>query len=200
MYISNSEIRARARETLGTNIFDRRWFTLIGMQIVISLVLSAANYLCLGLGTLLLCGPLYVGLYKVYTQVARGDSFIKFDTVFEGCYNFGPNMSLGVMHTLKILLWSLLFIVPGIIKSHSYALAYYIKADHPEYGWRECLNESEAMMSGYKLKLFKLRLSFIGWFLLSILTLGIGMLWVDVYLQTATAIFYEELKYQREYE
>ena len=194
MYSSNSNIRARAREALGKNIFSRKWLMLVLMMAVTSIVLSAANYIGCGLGTLLLSGPLYVGIYGVCLKMIRGYEDIPFESAFEGCYKFGPNLILGLMQTLIVALWSLLFIIPGIVKSYSFALAYYIRADHPEYDWRTCLNESERMMKGHKWRLFTLHFSFIGWILLSILTCGIGFIWVNAYQQTATAIFYEELK------
>ena len=200
MHITNSEIRAKAREALGKNIFNKNYMMLIGMTIITGIVLSAANYLCCGLGSLLLCGPLYIGLYKVYLRLVQGDEGLTFSSLFDGCNDFGPNLALGVMRTLIITLWTFLLIIPGIIKSYSYALAYYIKAENPEYSWRECLDESTIMMRGHKMQLFKLQLSFIGWTLLSLLTCGIGLLWVNTYQQTATAIFYEELKLQAIYE
>lgn len=200
MNISNSEIRAKARAALGNEIFGRTWLMALLVGLIISAILGAANSLCMGLGSLLLSGPLYVGLYKTYLKIAQGDQDVKIETAFEGCYSFGPNLVLGLMHTLYIFLWTLLFIIPGIIKSYSYALAYYIKAEHPEYGWRECLNESEKMMQGNKMRLFILHLSFIGWALLSIFTFGLASLWVNAYQQTATAIFYEELKKEQLYQ
>lgn len=200
MHLSNSEIRARARETLDNNIFSSKFLLLIAMTIVSSLIIGAANYLCCGLGTLLLCGPLYVGLYKAYLRTVRGDSSVKFGSLFDGCGDdFGQNLVLGVMHTLMLTLWTFLLIIPGLIKSYSYALVYYIKSDHPEYSWRECLTESERMMRGHKMRLFMLQLSFIGWMLLSALTCGIGAIWVNTYIQTATAVFYEDLKSKEMY-
>ena len=194
MYLSNSEIRRRARLALEKNPLGGKWFMLAMMGFVVSLILGAANYLCFGIGFILLCGPLYIGLYNVCLKVARGDNDIKFGTVFEGCYNFAPGLALGFMHTLIIALWSMLLIVPGIIKGYSYSLAYFIKSDHPEYSWRECLNESAYAMHGHKLRLFKLHLSFIGWYILSAVTLGFFSFWVNAYVNTATAIFYEDLK------
>lgn len=196
MFISNSEIRARARETLGKSIFDRNWIILILMSLLTSVIFSAANSIGCGLGTFVLSGPLYVGLYKAFLRTVRDGVHPKFDTVFEGCYDFGSNLVLGLMHTLIITFWSLLCLVPGIIKSYSYALVYYIKADNPEYSWRECLQESERMMRGNKWRLFKLNFSFIGWMILSIFTCGIGAFWVSAYQVTAISIFYEELKQQ----
>ena len=95
---------------------------------------------------------------------------------------------------LTIGLWSLLFVIPGILKAYSYALVYYIKNDHPEYSWRECFIASNALMKGNRWKLFCLQFSFIGWTILGMLCLGLGGLWITPYRQTATAIFYEELK------
>ena len=115
MYISNSEIRARAREALGNSPFNRKWLTLVLMMAIVSIVLSAANYIGCGLGTLLLSGPLYIGLYGVCLKFVRGYEDVKFESVFEGCYRFGPNLILGLMQTLIIMLWSLLFIIPGIV-------------------------------------------------------------------------------------
>ena len=90
--------------------------------------------------------------------------------------------------SLFIVLWMLLFIIPGIVKSFSYAMTPYILEENPE------LTANEAMMKGHKFDLFWLYLSFIGWILLSIFTLGIGLLWLAPYMQTATAAFYEDVK------
>lgn len=194
MYSSNSEIRSKARAMLGNGIFARNWLMIVLMISVISIIVGAANYIGCGLGSLLLSGPLYIGLYNVLLNMSKGEEDIRFESVFEGCYKFGPNLVLGVMHTLIIMLWSLLFIIPGIIRSYSLSLAYYIRNDHPEYTWRQCLDASEQMMQGHKWRLFKLHFSFLGWTLLSVLTLGIGSIWVTAYKQTATTVFYEDLK------
>ena len=93
-----------------------------------------------------------------------------------------------------IFLWTLLLIIPGIIKSYSYALTVYISEDNPELTPEECINKSMEMMNGNKWKLFLLDLSFIGWLFLSILTLGIALLWFRPYLETARIYFYEDLK------
>ena len=86
------------------------------------------------------------------------------------------------------------FAVEGIIKSYSYALTVYISEDNPDLTPEECINKSIEMMNGNKWKLFLLDLSFIGWFFLSILTLGIALLWFRPYLETARIYFYEDLK------
>ena len=90
-------------------------------------------------------------------------------------------------------LWSLLLILPGIIKSYSYAMTPYILHDDPEIQYDYAIEKSMAMMKGSKKRLFCLDLSFIGWYLLGIVTV-IGMLWVYPYHMAARAAFYEDLK------
>jgi uncharacterized membrane protein len=98
-----------------------------------------------------------------------------------------------VLPLIYLLLWSLLFLIPGIIKSFSYAMTNYILIDHPELSVNQSITKSRKMMNGHKWKLFVLLLSFIGWFLLSLLTLGIGFIWLIPYLQTAITQFYLSL-------
>lgn len=91
-------------------------------------------------------------------------------------------------------LWTLLFIVPGIIKSYAYALTPYILIDNPELSPNEARLKSIEMMRGRKGKMFGLDLSFLGWFLLGILSLGIGFIWISPYFRTTKAAFYSDLK------
>ena len=95
---------------------------------------------------------------------------------------------------LFIFLWSMLFVIPGIIKTFSYAMTPYILEEHPELTANEAIDHSRAMMKGHKFDLFWLYLSFIGWAILCIPTLGIGLLWLVPYMQTAQASFYEDVK------
>ena len=97
-----------------------------------------------------------------------------------------------------IFAWTLLLIVPGIIKSFAYALTPFILTDKPELSANEAIELSMKMMDGHKLDLFILYLSFIGWYLLSILSLCIGMLWVMPYQYTAMVAFYEDVKAEYE--
>ena len=91
-------------------------------------------------------------------------------------------------------LWSLLFIIPGIIKAFSYAMTPFILDENPELGASEAIHRSRMMMKNHKFDLFWLYLSFIGWFLLCCITCGIGFLWLTPYIDTAKAAFYEEVK------
>ena len=95
---------------------------------------------------------------------------------------------------LYVMLWTILLIIPGIIKGYSYAMASYISIDNEELSAEECIQRSIKMMEGHKMQLFLLDLSFFGWVLLSILTLGIGFLWLTPYQESAHIKFYEDLK------
>lgn len=106
---------------------------------------------------------------------------------------YWKNMLGMFLMSLFIFLWMLLFIVPGIIKAFAYAMTPYILVDNPELGPNEARLKSIEMMRGHKGKLFGLELSFIGWFLLCILSLGIGFIWLAPYYQTTHAAFYHNL-------
>lgn len=98
-----------------------------------------------------------------------------------------------LLRTVYVLLWSLLFIIPGIVASYSYAMTGYILAEHPELSASEAIERSKQMMIGNRRRLFCLQLSFIGWEFLCALTLGIGSLWLTPYKQAAEAAFYREV-------
>lgn len=108
--------------------------------------------------------------------------------------DYGRVLGLMLLSSALVLLWSLLLIIPGLIKSYAFKMAPYIAEDHPELGPMECLKRSEILMHGHKLDLLILHLSYIGWFFLGILTLGIGLLWVGPWMEMAQVEFYEELK------
>jgi uncharacterized membrane protein len=95
---------------------------------------------------------------------------------------------------LFVSLWSLLLIVPGLIKYYACALTPYILIDNPELSAYQAINLSQKMMKGHKLKLFFFHLSFAGWFFLTIFTLGISYLWVKPYMMAAQAALYQDIK------
>ncbi len=110
----------------------------------------------------------------------------------------------GLLQTVYIFLWSLLFVIPGIVAGYSYAMTSYILALHPELSASEAITRSKEMMRGNRWRLFCLQFSFIGWSILSALTLGIGELWLRPYRQAAMAAFYREISqptaYTRRYD
>lgn len=92
------------------------------------------------------------------------------------------------------LLWTLLLVIPGIIKAYSYSMTFYILRENPEMTAGDAITASQEMMDGHKMDLFLLSLSFIGWAILASITFGIGYLWLIPYIYTAYAAFYETLK------
>lgn len=99
-----------------------------------------------------------------------------------------------LLQALYTLLWTLLLIIPGIVKSMSYALTSYILHDHPELQYNAAIERSMSMMEGNKMRLFLLYLSFLGWGILALFTCGIGYLWLIPYIQASNAAFYEDVR------
>ncbi len=138
--------------------------------------------------------PLEYGYEVSFLRFCKGNTLtIKemFDTFFG---DYAKAFVRVLVVSIFIFLWSLLLIIPGIIKSLAYSMSFFISDEHPEMTTLQCIDESERMMKGHKWELFILKLSFIGWILLAILTLGIGFLWLAPYMHTTKVKFYEQLK------
>ena len=135
------------------------------------------------------------GFIIIFLNVARGQEKIVLDQLFDGYRgNWSRILVTMLLKMVYTMLWMLLLIVPGIIKSYSYAMTEYILKDDPEITENAAIEKSMQMMEGHKMKLFLLDLSFIGWALLSILSCGIGFFFLEPYMCTARAHFYEDLK------
>lgn len=113
--------------------------------------------------------------------------------LFSQFNQFGNGFCLQLLTGLFKALWGLLFIIPGIIAGYRYAMAPFIQAEHPEYTASESINASKELMYGHKFELFCLDLSFIGWSILCIFTLGIGGLFLAPYVAASRAAFYRQL-------
>jgi len=191
MLKKNSELRAIARETLKGN-----WTPAVLAAFVYMIIAGLAggipfiNYIT----TFLVSLPLGMSVIMVYLKFLRGDKEKAVSNIFAFFNDYGKYLGTSLLVFLFTLLWTLLLIIPGIIKSYAYSMTYYIVNDNPEIGTNDAIELSMKMMKGNKMKLFLLDLSFIGWFLLSILTLCIGMFWVYPYMLTARAAFYEDIK------
>ena len=106
---------------------------------------------------------------------------------------YGSALSLALLEGILVALWTLLLIIPGIIARYRYAMAPFIMAENPDLTATQAINLSKQMMQGNKWRLCCLELSFIGWALLSVLTLGIGELFLVPYTSAARAAFYRSL-------
>ena len=129
-----------------------------------------------------------VYLLKQYhrQETSIGDLFSQF-------FRFGTGFAQKFLVGLYTLLWTLLFIIPGLIKSLSYAMTPFVLADDPNLTANQAITRSRELMDGHKWELFVLDLTFIGWELLGALTLGIGLLWVIPYKNAAYAAFYRQI-------
>ncbi len=138
-------------------------------------------------------GPFAVGLFSFYLVIAQ-EGQARLESLFTGFRRFWKSFGVYFLYSLFVLLWMLLLIIPGIIASFSYAMAFFIVADDETCGPLEALGRSKEMMKGNKWKYFCLHWRFIGWSLLAAFTFGIGFLWLIPYMQTAQAKFYEDVK------
>ena len=142
---------------------------------------------------LLIGGAIELGLKRYNLDLLTHENPPAFATLFSRFSIWGRAFGLRFMTTLLTFLWSFLFIVPGIIASYRYALAPYLMAENPDMDVMEAIAHSKELMDGNKGRLFCLQLSFIGWRLLCVLTLGIGYLWIAPYQNAAEAAFYLEV-------
>ncbi|EEL73088.1 Integral membrane protein [Bacillus cereus AH676] len=137
--------------------------------------------------------------YSVFTLHLGKQEEVKVDDIFSGFKkkNLFKSIKLGLMQAIFLFLWSLLLIVPGIIKYFSYSMSYYILVENPDYTASEALRESKRIMKGQKLKLFVLWLSFIGWFLLAafigMFTFNLSFIFISPYYNTTVSHFYLDL-------
>ena len=168
-----------------------QWNSLALIALVEALILSFASSFVIG--NFLIGGAITLGVAGISLAVVRGKEF-EISNLFDGFKNFVPSLVLYLVNTILIALWSLLFIIPGIIKGYSYSMSFYILHDNPDMQADEARKKSIEMMNGHKWELFCLHFSFIGWFLLCGLTFGILSFWVLPYFRASEAEFYENLK------
>lgn len=139
--------------------------------------------------------PLALGMLNAFRKLlVEGDNDLVPNAFHLGFKPYLHNVWGMLLMYILVFLWSLLFLIPGIIKTYSYAMTPYILHENPDLTASEAIHRSRMMMKGHKFDLFWLQLSFIGWFFLSIFTCGIGFLWLQPYYYTAQAAFYEEVK------
>ena len=196
--MDTAELKSRAKEQL-----KGKWAIAVGTVLVANIILEVdvgykvASKLgieglsySLDLIALLLGGVISVGLCRFLLDMATKRREPRFDTLFSSFNIYLKTLGLNILITLAVLAGTLLFIVPGIIVSLMFSQAFYILSEDPSKSITQCINESVNLMSGHKWELFYLNLTFIGWWLLSLVTLGIAALWVAPYKKLTEANFY----------
>ncbi|OMP66652.1 DUF975 family protein [Domibacillus epiphyticus] len=202
-----SQLRAKARESLKGS-----WLIAVLLFIVSTVLFLLPDYLInfstnpaefttrdiISMLISLLLIPITIGLTWAWIDLSRGKR-IGFCHLFEPYQKiFIKSIVASFLQCFFVLLWSLLLLVPGIIKSFSYMMTFYILRDRPELSSLQAITESRKLMDGHKGEAFVLCLTFIGWFLLCIITFGIALLWVAPYISVTFAHFYNTV--QAEYE
>lgn len=156
----------------------------VGIALVVGLIVGAIFFI---LGSTVTLG------YAKFNLAIIDNREAKIGNLFE-YFNIWKSAAMTQLwRVLYTFLWLLLFIVPGVVASYSYAMTPYIKAEFPEIAPKEAVAASKKLMYGNRYRLFCLDMSFIGWALLCVLTLGIGFLWLNPYMNAARADFYREI-------
>ena len=196
MICNNVEMRKRARQILGGSVLRGEWLYAVLIAAIVGFVAYVTSMV-----SILIAGILGVGSAAYFLSMVRGEG--RHDDLriaVDGAQkNIGGACITGLLVAIYTMLWSMLFIIPGIVKGLSYSMAYYVRVDNPELSATEAINESKRLMEGHKWQLFCLGFSFVGWFILGTLCFGIGILWASAYMQAATAVFYQELLMEKEY-
>ncbi len=186
MIIDRIELKTDAKKQISGNIL-----TYFGLEIIFGLILSVASFTFLG--ELILIGPLCLGETLFMLEVVRKGKG-QLETGFMGFKQFGTSFVASLLTGIFVFLWSLLFVIPGIIASLKYSMTYYIIADEPELSGYEAMKKSKEMMDGHKSELFVLLLSFFWWYILCSVTFGIAAIYVGPYIKATVTNFYEKIK------
>lgn len=193
--MNRAELKAKAKEQIKGKIG-----ILFVITLIIAVVSAVAGWI-LGMipivgslaSTIIVTPAFSLSVVRVYLMLTRGKA-PEVKDAFSGFDDFWAAFKVTFFVGLFTFLWSLLFVIPGIIKSLSYSMSTYVLAENKGKPALECIKESKAMMEGHKTELFVLSLSFIGWMLLGVITLGIAYIWVIPYMSATSANFYEAIK------
>ena len=194
--MNRAELKAKAKAQLQGKI---------GKIFLCMLIVFAISAVCAaipGIGTIasiIIAPALSIGLYLVFLDMTYGKD-PEVSTLFNGFQYTGKALWLTILVGVFTFLWALLFYIPGIVKSISYSMSYYVLAENPNMTAREALNVSKRITNGHKMDLFVLSLSFIPWLLLVMVTCGIAAIYVAPYMQLTITNFYHEIKDQPQVE
>lgn len=188
--------RVKAKESAKMQL-QGRWGEVIVAFLLVSLVLIAMNFIgelpYVGWIISLALGGVWPLGMAVYSLKFSNGELVGIEDMFSGFSNWLTSFCVYFLMALFTFLWSLLLVIPGIIKAISYSMSYYILAENPELSAMEAIKKSKEMTQGHKWDIFITSLSFIGWSLLSCLTLGIGYLWLIPYMNITMANIYRQL-------
>lgn len=186
----NKILMQKAREAL-----KDKWGIAVGasaLYLAISIALGVFDEIGSAV-SLLIEGPLILGLAFFFLTLARKQP-ADISQMFSGFNDFPRAFVAYLLMGIFVILWALLLVVPGIIAAIAYSQTYFILVENKDLSALDAIRKSKQMMLGHKKKFFFLSLRFLGWFLLSVLTLGIGFLWSMPYFWVTMAKFYDDIK------
>lgn len=178
--MAKERIRGNILKLLPVTLLGCLFFAVVPKELIVFVSLFLAP--CIELGAI-----------HIYLAILHQEPW-SLDFLGKGFKPYWRCVGLAFLRSLYSFLWSLLFVIPGIIKWISYSQAMYLLSEHPHLEPNEALAESAKMMEGHKWKYFVMQLSFFGWILLSCLTCGILLVYVIPYMQETTAVFYRSLR------
>ena len=183
-----SELRGRAWQSL-TGVY----WSIIVLLLVYWFISAAASTITAGVLSLLLL-PMSYAIEVAVLNASRSRTVPQIENLFT-IYrdNFLKAFLVPLLQVLFIFLWSMLFVIPGVIMAYAYSMAVYVANDNPELSAMDAIRKSRELMNGHKWDLFVLDLSFIGWIFLCLITCGIGFLFLAPYIRMAHVEFYREL-------
>lgn len=183
-------LKILAKQQIQGNIFR---FFVCGM-IIGAISIGVSLIPLIGTLAIFLFSPaLMLGLVKLTLGLTRGEK-IKISKLFGAFDQFLQAFLLSFLKKVFLFLWFLLLVIPGIVKALSYSMANFILAENPGMTGLEAISQSRRIMKGHKMELFELYVSFLLWFLLGMLTLGIAYIYIIPYIFTTLANFYQDIK------
>lgn len=149
-----------------------------------------------GLAAFLLGGTLELGYARFLLKQHDGKN-TEFNDLFSQFHRYCTGFAQHFLRGLYVALWGILLVIPGIMKSYSYAMTPFILAEHPDLTATQAIEWSEELMEGHKMDLFILDLTFIGWDIMAGMLWNLGHLVLNPYKNAAHAAFYRQLLEER---
>lgn len=181
--MTRAQLKAAAKEQIKGNI---------GILLVIGIITALITGT--GIGSILIPG-LTLSLIAIYMGMVNGQKASVGD-MFCRMSALGKGWWLSILIGFFTSLWSMLFVIPGIVKSFAYSMAPYVLAENPTMTAREALRVSKYITQGHKFEIFVLQLSFFWWHLLGMLTCGLAYIYVGPYMNATMVNFYNSIKQQ----
>ena len=190
-----NELKSLAKTQISgkIGILFAMFLIVIGISVVSTSVVSTLVPIFGTIASFVLGTAFALGGTFVFLKIAKGDT-VSVGNIFYGFEDLWTAIKAQFFMNLFIWLWSLLLIIPGIVKLYAYSMTFFILAENKGMPVLEAITLSRKMMDGHKMDLFLLFLSFIGWFILTVITFGIAGIWVYPYFYATSTNFYLSVK------